>query len=78
MAEKMNEIEIAVGKAKKKPPFLGGSDPDKDEDTDEGADDKASEDEVSLMKEFDKASSPEARASALRTFIKRCTEGYSK
>lgn len=74
-----NEIEIAVGKAKKKPGFLGGgSDPDKDGDTDApDSDDAASDDEVSLMKVFDKASTPEARATALKTFIKRCTEeGY--
>jgi len=75
-----NEIEVAIGKAKKKPSFLGGSDEsgnDKSEpdmDDDEGA---ASADEVAAYKAMEKASSPEDKAKALKTFIKLCTEeGY--
>jgi len=75
-----NEIEIAVGKAKKKPGFLGGgSDPDKDGDTDmtDSDDGAASADEVDAYKAMEKASSPEDKAKALKTFIKLCTEeGY--
>lgn len=75
-----NEIEVAISKSKKKPSFLGGgsdkekSDPDMSDDADDGA---ASADEVEAYKAMEKASSPESKAAALKTFIKLCTEeGY--
>lgn len=77
MSDKGNAIMIAIGKAKKKPGFLGGDhgEPDGDEPGgDEGG--GASEDEAAAYKAFKGAASDEEGMKALKTFIKLCTEDY--
>lgn len=72
---KGNAIMIAIGKAKKKPGFLGGDaghdEPDADDAGDSGG---HSDDELEAMKAFEEAGSPEEKLSALKTIIKLCTE----
>ena len=72
---KGNSIMIAIGKAKKKPSFGGGMAEAKGSEPDMDDSEEASSDEVDAMKAFTDASSPEEKASALKLFIKLCTEG---
>jgi len=63
---------LAKGKPEKSTLVIGvGAEPDGDEedDDDEG---EVSDLELKAVKAFDKATSPEDRASALRSFVKAC------
>lgn len=74
---KGNAIMIAIGKAKKKPGFLGGGSKEPDGDEPDGDESSgSSEDETAAFKAFEDASSSEDKMTALKTFIKLCTEGY--
>lgn len=64
---------LSKGKPDKGTLVIGIGSP-KDED-DEGDDDEVSDLELKAVKAFDKATTPEDRASALRSFVKACMAG---
>lgn len=72
----MSEIADAMKKKGMKPTMeitVGKVPPSDDAGEEDASDVEASDDEVSAMKEFEAASSPEEKAMALKAFIKICS-----